>query len=89
MALGASSTGVAGMVIRQGMLPVASGLLAGIVITLGFGTAIGGMLYQVHPADPITFAGVTLLLGSVALLACWIPARRAADIAPIEALRYE
>ncbi|MGC2661530.1 MAG: ABC transporter permease [Bryobacteraceae bacterium] len=89
MALGATSTGVAGMVIRQGMLPVAMGLLAGIVITLGFGSAIGGILYQVQPADPITFAAVTVLLASVALLACWIPARRAANIAPVEALRYE
>jgi putative ABC transport system permease protein len=71
------------------MMPVMAGLLAGIVVTLGAGSAIAKLLYEVRPADPLTFASVTLLLGGVAALACWIPARRAARIDPMEALRYE
>ena len=77
------------MVIRQGMTPVLAGLFAGIVVTLGFGSAIGKLLYQVRPADPLTFTAVALLLSGVALLACWIPAHRAAAIDPMESLRYE
>ncbi len=89
MALGASSAGVAGMVIRQAMMPVVAGLLGGSVVTLGFGSAIGKLLYRVRPADPLTFAAVTVLLCGVSLLACWIPARRATRIDAMEALRYE
>jgi putative ABC transport system permease protein len=89
MALGATTTGVVGMVIQQGMMPVLAGLLAGIAVTLGFSSVIGKLLYQVHAADPVIFAAVTLLLTGVAALACWIPARRAANIDPMEALRYE
>lgn len=89
MALGASRAGVTGMVIRQGMTPLLAGLFAGIVVTLGFGSAIGKLLYQVRPADPLTFTAVALLLSGVALLACWIPAHRAAAIDPMESLRYE
>jgi len=89
MALGASRAGVVGMVIRQGMIPVLAGLFAGIIVTLGFGSAIGKLLYQVRPADPLTIALVVVLLTAVALLACWAPARRAAAIDPMESLRYE
>ncbi len=89
MALGATTAGVVGMVIRQGILPVVAGLSVGIAVTLGFGSAIGKLLYQVHAADPLTVVAVTLLLTGVAVLACWIPARRAARIDPMEALRYE
>jgi putative ABC transport system permease protein len=89
IALGASRVGVVGLVIRQGMLPVLAGLLAGIAVTLGSSSAIDNLLYQAGSADPLTLVGVTLLLGGVAVLACWIPARRAARIDPTEALRYE
>lgn len=89
MALGASTTGVIGMVIQQGMMPVLAGLLAGILLTVGSGSAIAKLLYEVKPADPLIFALVSLLLSGVAALACWIPARRAARIDPMEALRYE
>lgn len=89
MALGASTAEVVGMVIRQGMMPVLAGLSCGIVVTLGFGSLIRKLLYQVHPADPLTFAAVVLLLSTVAALACWIPARRASRVDPMQALRYE
>ena len=89
MALGGSRVGVVGLVIRQGMLPVLIGLLAGIAFTLALSSAIGKLLYQVNSTDPLTFLAVTLLLGGVAVLACWIPAQRAARIDPMEALRYE
>ncbi len=89
MALGASRAEVVGMVIRQGMMPVLAGLFAGIAITLAFGSALGKLLYQVRPADPAILACVILLLSGVAVLACWVPARRAAGVDPMEALRYE
>jgi putative ABC transport system permease protein len=71
------------------MIPVLAGLLAGIAVTLGSSSAIDSLLYQAGSADPLTFVGVTLLLGGVAMLACWIPAQRAARIEPTEALRSE
>jgi ABC-type lipoprotein release transport system permease subunit len=47
------------------------------------------LLYEVEPGDPLTFAGISIMLVSVALFACWIPARRASQVDPLEALRYE
>jgi len=89
IALGASRAGVIGMVVRQGLLPVLTGLLAGIAVTLAFRSAIDKLLYQMDSADPWTLIGVTRLLGGVAVSACWMPAWRAARIEPIEVLRCE
>jgi len=89
IALGASRAGVIWMVVRQGLLPVLTGLLAGIAVTLAFRSAIDKLLYRVDSADPWTLIGVTLLLGGVAVSACWIPAWRAARIEPMEVLRCE
>ncbi|MBV9759457.1 MAG: ABC transporter permease [Acidobacteriaceae bacterium] len=89
MALGATPAGVVAMVVRQGMLPVWWGLAAGIAATLACGPLIRNLLYQVQSSDPLTYVAVTLALSAVGALACWIPARRAASIDPMQALRYE
>jgi predicted permease len=89
MALGAAESGVLRMVLRQGMT------LVGIGIGLGFGAAwaltrlLRGMLYGVSPMDPLALAAGALLISVIALLACYLPARRAARIDPMVALRYE
>ena len=93
MALGASSTEVLKMVVRQGMvlttLGVATGLAGAFVITRLIASLLSGLLFEVGTHDPLTFAGIALLLALVALLACLIPARRATKVDPMVALRYE
>ena len=89
MALGAQRSQLLGLVIRQGMAPVVVGLAAGVVVAVLLGRAIRGLLFGVQPADPLTIAGVTLVLLIVSALACLIPARRAAGTDAIAALRFE
>jgi putative ABC transport system permease protein len=89
MALGAQRSQLLGLVIRQGMTPVIFGLTGGIVVAFLLGQAIRGLLFGIQPADPKTVAGVALLLLVVGLLACLIPARRAARMDAIAALRFE
>jgi putative ABC transport system permease protein len=89
LALGATPAKILLLVLRKGMkltlLGVAIGLAASFVLT----RLMTSLLFGVRPVDPLTFAGVPLLLAFVALLACWIPARRAAKVDPMVALRYE
>jgi putative ABC transport system permease protein len=89
MALGAQASDVTTMVLRQGMLPVAAGLMAGIACAFAITRLIASQLYGVTPRDPWTFATVALLLAAVGMMACWIPARRAARVDPLRALRFE
>ena len=89
MALGAQVGDVVRQVLRQGLVLVALGTATGIALALAVTHWLGGFLYGVSPFDPLTFVGVPLLLGAVALLACWLPARRAARVDPMEALRCE
>jgi predicted permease len=89
MALGARRSQLLGLVIRQGMIPVVLGLLAGMAIAVLTSRAIRGLLFEVRPADPLTIAGVAATLLIVGALACLIPARRAAATDPVEALRLE
>ena len=89
MALGAQKANVLSLVIGQGMKLVSLGILIGILGALGMTRVMRGLIYEVEPTDPLTFSGVSLLLITVAVLACWLPARRAADVDPMEALRHE
>jgi predicted permease len=89
VALGASRVDVLRMILGQGMKLAAIGVAIGIVAALGLTRLISKLVYGVSAFDPITFAGVTLLLTAVAVLSCYIPARRAMRVDPMIALRYE
>jgi len=89
MALGANRGDVLRLLIRQGMTTVALGVAMGLAVALALTRLMSGLLFGVSPTDPLTFAGVALLLAGVALVACYIPARRATKIDPIAALRRE
>lgn len=87
MALGAQPGAVVRMVVHRGLSLVTCGLAAGMIVALALANLLASSLYGVSPHDPPTFAAVPLLLGAVALVACWLPSRRATRIAPVEALR--
>jgi putative ABC transport system permease protein len=89
MALGAHSHDVMRLVVGYGMRLSILGLVIGLVGALSLTRFISSLLYQVKASDPATFIAVALLLGAVALLACWLPARRAARVDPVVALRCE
>jgi predicted permease len=89
LALGAARSDVVRLVLGRSMQLTGFGLLIGLVGALGVGQALRSMLYGVSPRDPLTFAGVGLLLAAVALARSWLPARRAARVDPMIALRSE
>jgi putative ABC transport system permease protein len=89
LALGAQKSHVLALVIGQGMKTAFIGVGIGIGGGLALTRVMERLLYEIKPTDPLTFACVSVLLMSVALLACWLPARRAARVDPMEALRYE
>jgi putative ABC transport system permease protein len=89
IALGAESGSISRMVLRQGLRLAITGAAVGLVAALIVSQLMVGLLYGVRPADPLTFAGVAALLIGVALLACYIPARRALRVDPLGALRHE
>ena len=88
-ALGASRGEIVGLVLRQGIRLAAIGLVGGLAAALALTRLMAGLLYGVRPADPVTLAAVAVLLGGIALLACYIPARRATSVDPVAALRNE
>lgn len=89
MALGASAGDVLKMVVRQGMLLAVAGTGVGLVASFLLTRFISSLLFNVSASDPLTYLLLSLLLISVALLACLIPARRATRVDPMVALRYE
>jgi predicted permease len=89
MALGARSADVRRLILRQGMLLAAIGAIIGLTIGFGGTRLLKTLLYGVSAADPMTFVAVTLLLGSVTFLACWLPAHRATRVDPMIALRTQ
>jgi len=89
MSLGAQPGNVMRIVIREGLLLAAAGIIAGIAGALALTRFLASLLFEIKPTDPATFIGVTILLLLVALAASYVPARRAMKIEPMEALRYE
>ena len=89
VALGAQSADVLGMVAKTGLRLALIGVGVGALLALGVTRAIAALLYDVKPWDPMTYAAVGVALSTVALLACFIPARRATKVDPITSLRYE
>jgi ABC-type antimicrobial peptide transport system permease subunit len=89
MAVGAQKGDVLKMVIGEGIRPALVGVAIGIAAAIKLTRLLSSLLFGVKPGDPVTFAAVALILTGVALLACYIPARRAANVDPIEALRHQ
>jgi predicted permease len=89
LAMGASTSTIMRMVIREGMTLAAAGVAIGLVAALAMRRGISALLYGVSPADPLTLAGTTALLLVVALMACYLPARRATAVDPLAALRAQ
>ena len=89
MALGAQAADVFRLVLAQSLKVIASGVIIGLIGALALTRLMTSLLFGVSPSDPVTFAAISLLLVGVALLACWIPARRATQVDPLAALRCE
>jgi ABC-type antimicrobial peptide transport system permease subunit len=89
LALGAKPASVAGAIVRQGGIVTLAGIVVGLMTALAVSRLIESLLYGVSPRDTAVFATTALLLLGIALLACWLPARRGARLSPLEALRTE
>jgi putative ABC transport system permease protein len=89
MALGASNGRVLKLIVKQGMTLVAAGLVIGLAAALMTARAVRAMLYNVAPTDPVSLVAATVLLCGVALAACYMPARRATGVDPVNVLRHE
>jgi len=89
MALGADARDALRMMLREGLILTTVGVAAGLVLSLALGRLLSSLLYRVSGADPVVLSGAPLLLAAVSLLACYFPARKAAHVDPMTALRHE
>ena len=89
IALGSPRTSIYGLIVRQGIIMVGLGILVGVLVSLSCGPLMRHFVYGVTPLDPAIIIGVAALLAGIAFLACWLPARRAARVDPVIALRAE
>jgi putative ABC transport system permease protein len=89
IALGSPRTSIYGLIIRQGIIMVGLGILVGVLVSLSCGPLMRHFVYGVTPHDPANMIGVTALLAGITIFACWLPARRAARVDPVIALRTE
>jgi len=89
LALGAQPRAIAAMVTTQGLMLSAAGIVVGLVLVIVAARFLRSFLFEISPMDPLTLAGASAILIAFALLASWIPARRAARVNPIDALRSD
>jgi putative ABC transport system permease protein len=88
-AVGAEQKHIRNLIFGEGFRLIAGGVLAGIALAILLSRVLRAFLFEVQPSDPTTLIVVGSLFVGVALLACWVPVRRAAKVDPLEALRYE
>jgi putative ABC transport system permease protein len=89
LAVGAQQKDIRSLIFGEGFRLIASGVFAGVVLAIVLSRVLKTFLFEVQPSDPMTLIVVGALFAAVALLACWVPVRRAAEVDPLEALRYE
>jgi ABC-type antimicrobial peptide transport system permease subunit len=89
MALGATPAQVLRVIVRDGLIVVAAGLGAGLVIAVWLARSLTGLLHEVTPADPVALVSVAVLLSAIGLVAVLIPARRATRVSALAALRHD
>ena len=89
VAVGAQQKDIRSLIFGEGFRLIASGVFAGVVLAIVLSRVLRTFLFEVQPNDPMTLIVVGVLFAGVALLACWMPVRRAAKVDPLEALRYE
>ena len=89
VAVGAQQKDIRKLIFGEGFRLIASGVFAGVVLAIVLSRVLRSFLFEVQPNDPMTLIVVGALFAGVAMLACWVPVRRAAEVDPLEALRYE
>jgi putative ABC transport system permease protein len=89
VAVGAQQKDIRNLIFGEGFRLIASGIFAGVALAIVLSRVLRTFLFGVQPNDPVTLIVVGALFAGVALLACWVPVRRAAKVDPLEALRYE